>query len=1743
MSNYYKPYFSDESSGSDSESVDSDGSAMYRSEDALLDIPGRSPPHLGTPDAANVHASPPPRTGTKLETQESKNTTLFMVNSRDRDTSVFVQPTFFTLRMPRVFKNIKTVNISQLNLLNSFFNFSQAKNNTWAYVLEQDRTATDQTTGKLVPNKIKIQIREGTYTADDLVTELSNALNSTPLFADLDRSTFINTFQNTGNFGIMFNTPGPVVFNNLTQTYDTKQTLATIVARYFQTVQTVGTTSYTYNECLMAFYYPVMKEMLTDPNVAQPPFSFLQKVPPNGFASWYDYIVFGFQGLNDPYIMPLVLYAPNQKLFDTYRYEHTFNMFLVNKYTCAYNTKQGRLVITAPSLCDSIQSNLTAQYNQYLYTLVTSSNFKSIADFQTQYSNIVNSNGALIELYNFIQVRFTSNFAVDFGQYSDTFYSDSNNEINIYNTNNRYGWQTSFTAGVSASTITTTAPPVQSPNYWSNILVPITVPEHEFIPTIPLPSLSNGELYFSNAGETQFGYFDVMFHMSSTKYVRTEFKTPRRQNISIMTLPRYLADRGDGTEEVYTLGSSITATPLLYNIDPVTSAETLRIDVVNTLFNMYTIQQTMFYSSDYMRALDKWLDYTSVQIVTGSRVQPTSSDYGKSPPIGDIALTSYRPFLFFQVNADKYWAEPQAHFRITLTVESQSETNFPTSLVITWYKDRAGFMADALNEVLGKTGQQNARHYFKRQYYSTSVSSATLVVDVNNMQETYFSVTVAPGGTVPNNIPVRVFAVLTDTYGDYTLITQNDRLDMPYANLPLVADQYSPASEVFKDPTASIYDSNIFQLGYDISGVSNNLLDYIIQAGNNNYYDPINISDYIDAASTGLRFQMNISTPGASSPPPNISSPTKWSLFFGSNSRNQIRDTYDSLHNIYLNSNIPLLPLNTRFKNEFTLVNWFGANNSNQPEMFLTPSIDGTYNTAISTTSIFLPRINSGGGGLYDASTSSAFQDISGICGIGFFLPPNQIVKMDSFLVKFAYTQPSADSNLADFTRSNSPLPLAGTQYTSALYRNQTTNIATTSSPAADWDDWFLYNRRNLKLGVFKATDIYGISTQNVVLSNAVCTMTLKKVTQVNSFANQPGSFRTREPDWGTWYAYEFDPVANKLWDVKNVSWTPSSTDTWRSTITTADFGPTYTAANTSYSNYFLTTAQINNYTFLPRSYGIAPSVGNAVFHPTLLSTFTSDIPSSYVAVPFYKHPITGIWTVGAFWGLSYTRTPAVPAAGVTGASPYYGPPGIFGYSPNAAQVIDLYKADAPTYQPYYWNTKITYETLDLQYDPATDLQIFGGYNGIKEEYQDTMLYVYKNTTPKQDLNDVSGVTGLFNTPVWKWGLESSSNYNQFDDQSGYNFLSYVHDMNVRPNNSGTQHYAVHVRAYDPIPQFNTGLRIIGKNVTDFGKPSLWEIGLEISTIKGYTPITDISGVYFNNELVNKNDASAYNSTISTNNAYRVNGKNAFSHEYADTLVNFDRSFSTSGVLGQNIGYVGRPYSYSGYKDALVDYITFFSSIRGFLETYTSILSTATGQLNEYVIQTYGRILPSTIIQRNRITDALPFQFLFSTMLVAPYTTMFDEWGLGYNLGFNKADTPNPPRTTVTSDTFIRIVQDYVYLRLNPEFNMNDMAVSGKENLADTHDTAAQDGKYFSKIILNSFGGFCRTAVQMPKQFNPVLGKYDTISCQLVDKNGQQISNADCEYDFVLEVTELTNGPSDNSSLIGPKSDVNVYTR
>jgi hypothetical protein len=147
------------------------------------------------------------------------------------------------------------------------------------------------------------------------------------------------------------------------------------------------------------------------------------------------------------------------------------------------------------------------------------------------------------------------------------------------------------------------------------------------------------------------------------------------------------------------------------------------------------------------------------------------------------------------------------------------------------------------------------------------------------------------------------------------------------------------------------------------------------------------------------------------------------------------------------------------------------------------------------------------------------------------------------------------------------------------------------------------------------------------------------------------------------------------------------------------------------------------------------------------------------------------------------------------------------------------------------------------------------------------------------------------------------------------------------------------------------------------------------------------------------------------------------------------------------------------------------------------------------------------------------------------------EWGLGWNLGFPSPPADTPFLTTHTASTFIRILDDSVYLSLSDELSLNGLDVGDQEDLAVSHDATGQTQRYFAKILLNDFGTYATSFVQATRDQSPPLAKLNTLSFTLLDRYGNPISNDDCEYSLTLSITEVEDKAVDTSMLLMAGSD------
>ena len=358
---------------------------------------------------------------------------------------------------------------------------------------------------------------------------------------------------------------------------------------------------------------------------------------------------------------------------------------------------------------------------------------------------------------------------------------------------------------------------------------------------------------------------------------------------------------------------------------------------------------------------------------------------------------------------------------------------------------------------------------------------------------------------------------------------------------------------------------------------------------------------------------------------------------------------------------------------------------------------------------------------------------------------------------------------------------------------------------------------------------------------------------------------------------------------------------------------------------------------------------------------------------------------------------------------------------------------------------------------------------------QRTEMFFYNNYSTM--INDIGT----------KFAMENTNNFVYSDMFSGYGFNSYLNNIRLEKstdlnNGNVNSFYYLAIRAYSPSETFQSLVRFYLPNRYDFGYISLLDLSNEQQAVNTNTNVNP----YY------KSFISLFNQSFSTNKLYGTTG--------------------LPGFLGSNISTTG-----------FGDFLRVYNSLNTQNQTNTNTLSTINGlsnaSLKNLINNDLQYILPSYLASRNRITDPIEFSIPFSTSLTQ--NTVTEQYGLGYNLGFALADTDF--NTVHRATSFFKILDDYIYLQLNEEFNMNKMDISQPENFSRTLDATAQTGLYNSKLLLNTFGQYATTFIQNPVTFSPTIGKLDKLSFSWYDSKGTLINNTDCEWSGTIQITELIN--------------------
>lgn len=805
---------------------------------------------------------------TEFKTVPKERQTMILVDSLNRDRTAYPQPTSLQLHLPRVYRNITSIQIQQLKLLNSFLYFRQNKYNTYFDVLEDGRTVP----GTGDSNVIRVNIREGSYSLDQLFTELTYQMNTTPTFYYFPNgfNDFVNQFSATGDLSLNFNLPGDYYYDSLIEKYISNPTIDYIVTRYFASRYIIQST-YSVDELQNAFYYPVLKEAFLDPN------EFMLLTLPTTGEDVFTRVVFGFQGLDDPYTLAII--QANLTELDRYRVTKTFANSLVNKYVWGSNAFNKRVNVSAVSLNTSIVNDINTQNNIYTSNaILTGSNaFSTIGAYNNFLQSTSKINVVANGMYNYLQTQLATYFGVNIGTYSISTLADSNDFYFIQNGSNVQGVYTSYSIDY-----------INARN--SNLL--LSNLDFNYVPSSPINQWPN--MYFSPLEPT----IDVTFssintNITSTVIYSADWLINSNTNIT-NNIYDYTLSNFDSNIKVTDSNGIVNASLKYGSADILANVSSgkyviipIRSDVrqllqVETTSRPYAFRYKDFNAINYGGIIPFFFNreyeyntYSSIGTAAGSNniyIDINTSNYGKDraeissigPFLSTYTLNVLDNYKYFQINmpqppssiygTDAVGFDYQIQFEIA---NANLNSTINPTLGVFLYHDRAAFMADA-----GRLRSENPINYLSS-YYISSVSSFTesirvlggndyyLIVRPNEVSfettnfnlYTYWNDATSTPRKLLSNFTIEQPGITTfsEQYGLLYADTPSSvnyffykTYNSNYIRLPINLETATPTDAKFN----TVLSSGGPVIGYDDNDISNDLTDYKSYSSNLSTFVP-----------------------------------------------------------------------------------------------------------------------------------------------------------------------------------------------------------------------------------------------------------------------------------------------------------------------------------------------------------------------------------------------------------------------------------------------------------------------------------------------------------------------------------------------------------------------------------------------------------------------------------------------------------------------------------------------------------------------------------------------------------------------------------------------------------------------------------------------------------------------------------------------------------------------------------------
>jgi hypothetical protein len=289
--------------------------------------------------------------------QVATKTTLFSINSSNRDMNVYPQSTYFKLKTSRPFKNVTQIQFVQMlfpNFLNATPDASALFTSIASYVSsnsgqftfsncysclgnvgnrgfttslnggsfsEAGRTNPVATANPLVHT---FTLKGGSYDAGTTSNEMDKQLNATPPFNLISYTDHRQLFLRHGNANHLFNDPGKWYYSPTTGTYLRNASKSLMLRDYLPntTLQSIEPTE---KELFVAYFYPVLRAALYS--------AYDNKFLNLGTDSLatVNQRVQNFEGLASPYYYDLCY--TNLAALKSIRRVHTFEYYPINSYS------------------------------------------------------------------------------------------------------------------------------------------------------------------------------------------------------------------------------------------------------------------------------------------------------------------------------------------------------------------------------------------------------------------------------------------------------------------------------------------------------------------------------------------------------------------------------------------------------------------------------------------------------------------------------------------------------------------------------------------------------------------------------------------------------------------------------------------------------------------------------------------------------------------------------------------------------------------------------------------------------------------------------------------------------------------------------------------------------------------------------------------------------------------------------------------------------------------------------------------------------------------------------------------------------------------------------------------------------------------------------------------------------------------------------------------------------------------